>query len=50
MKFKTISNKSPVKLDGGNAALVIGFLVETNFEASRTLIFKAFRSLNKHDY
>ena len=32
-------------LDGGNRALVVGFLGDTNFEASETLFLKAFQSL-----
>ena len=32
-------------LDGGSSALVIGVLVETDFEASKTLCLKAFWSL-----
>ena len=34
-------------LDGGNSALVIGFLVETNFEASKTLQIKSFSDPQK---
>ena len=32
-------------LDGSNSVLVIGFLVETNFEASKALYVKTFQSL-----
>ena len=39
--------KGSFSLDDGNSALVRGFLVETNFEASKTLFPKAFQSL-KH--
>ena len=37
----------PLSLDGGNSALVIAnrVLVETNFEASKTLRLMAFQSL-----
>ena len=43
--FPRNENQNEGTLDGGNRALVIGPLVETNFEASKTQSLKAFQSL-----
>ena len=54
MSFAGNSDRSDLtiqSLRGGNSALVIGFLVETNFEASKTLFLKAFGGLkNRLDW
>ena len=42
---ENVKKVSKIFLDGGNSALVIGVLVKTNFEASKSLYLRAFQSL-----
>ena len=41
----SLAAQKTFRLDGGESALVIGFWLWTNFEASKTLYLKAFQSL-----